>query len=261
MTMQAHSNTTAAPAQASLPGRVAALAYGSVAYLAFLATYLLAIAFVADLSPRSVDTGPTYPMWNAILVNVGLLSIFAVQHSIMARGWFKARWTKICPPAVERSTFVMLTNLILVLIFTQWRPIPGEVWNAGDGALAMVLQGISYAGFGLVVVATFLIDHFELFGMKQVIRFFRGVEHTHPPFLVRSLYRYTRHPLYVGFILAFWATPRMTWGHLLFAGVTTAYLLVAIQIEEGDLIRMHGDKYREYKKRVAMLLPLPGKTW
>jgi len=258
MSMQAH---TAAPDRASLLGRTAALAYGSINYVAFLLTFLHAIAFMADLTPRSVDSGPSYAVGSAIVVNVALLSLFAVQHSIMARGWFKARWTRICPPAVERSTFVLLTNLILNLIFTQWRPIAGDVWNVGNGALATVLQGISFAGFGLVVVATFLIDHFELFGMKQVIRFFRGTEHSEPPFLVRSLYRYTRHPLYVGFLMAFWATPRMTWGHLLFAAVTTGYLLVAIRLEEGDLIRIHGDQYREYRKRVAMLLPIPGKSY
>ena len=190
-----------------------------------------------------------------------LLSLFAVQHSIMARGWFKARWTKICPPAVERSTFVVITNVILTLIFTQWRPITGDVWNVGEGALATVLTGLMYAGFGLVVLATFLIDHFELFGMKQVVRFFRGIEHSDPPFMVRSLYKYTRHPIYVGFLMAFWCTSQMTWGHLMFAGVVTAYLLVAIRLEEGDLIRIHGAKYGEYRKRVAMLLPLPGKTW
>lgn len=261
MTMQAHGTVTPATRQASFLGRAAALAYGSVNYVAFLLTFLHAIAWMHDLTPRSVDTGPAYGVGTAVLVNVALLSLFAVQHSIMARGWFKARWTKICPPAVERSTFVLLTNAILNLIFLQWRPIPGDVWNVGDGVLATVLTGVSLAGFALVVIATFLIDHFELFGMKQVIRFFRGTEHTDPPFLVRSLYRYTRHPLYVGFLMAFWATPHMTWGHLLFACVTTGYLLVAIRLEEGDLIRIHGEQYRAYRKKVAMLLPLPGRTW
>ena len=253
--------TSQVPGRVPLVGRLAALAYGTFSYVWFLATYALAVAFVADLIPRSIDRGPDSTVLNAVLVNVGMLGLFAVQHSIMARGWFKRRWTKICPPAVERTTFVVLTNAILTLICTQWRPIPGVVWEVENGVLAALLTGTSFAGFGLVVVATFLIDHFELFGMKQVVRFFRGTTHTDPPFLVRSLYRYTRHPLYVGFLMAFWATPRMTWGHLLFAGVVTAYLLVAIRLEEGDLVRVHGDRYREYRRRVAMLLPLPGKTW
>ncbi len=251
---------TSTRSQTSLAGRSAALLYGTFAYLGFLGTYLFAAAWVTGLSPRNIDNGPIVGVGEALLVNLSILGLFAVQHTIMARGWFKAKWTKLCPPAVERSTFVVITCAILLTLFTQWRPIEGTVWHV-EGVAGGVLQGLSFAGFGLVVVATFLIDHFELFGMKQVIRFFRGTEHTDPPFLVRSLYRYVRHPLYVGFLMAFWFTPHMTYSHLLFAAATTGYLMIGIAFEESDLIRMHGDKYREYKQKVPSLIPIPGKTW
>jgi len=258
--MQAQHMTQTTDAPTSIAARAAALLYGSVAYVGFLGTYLFAIGWVTGLLPRNIDNGPVGGLGEALVVNLGVLSLFAIQHTIMARGWFKAKWTKICPPAVERSTFVVITCVILLTLFTQWRPLEGELWHV-EGVGATVLQGLSFAGFALVVVATFLIDHFELFGLKQVVRYFRGTEHTDPPFLVRSLYRYTRHPLYVGFIMAFWFTPHMTYSHLLFAAVTTGYLMIGIQFEEHDLIRMHGDKYREYKAQVPSLLPIPGKVW
>ena len=241
--------------------RTAILAYGLLCYLAFFGTFLYLIGFVTGLIvPRGIDAGTQATGALDWLVNIGLVALFAIQHTIMARGWFKAKWTKLCPPAVERSTFVVVTCAILLTLFTQWRPIEGTLWHV-EGVAGGLLQGLSYVGFALVVLATFLIDHFELFGMKQVIRFFRGTEHTDPPFMIRSLYKYVRHPLYVGFLMAFWFTPHMTYSHLLFAVATTGYLMIGIAFEESDLIRMHGDKYREYKKRVPSLLPIPGKSW
>jgi protein-S-isoprenylcysteine O-methyltransferase Ste14 len=240
--------------------RTAILLYGSTTYLLFLVTFVHAMLFVQRVFvPRTLDSGGIDgPVLTAVLVNAGLLGLFAVQHSIMARRWFKKRWTKIVHPAIERSTFVLITNVILTLIIAFWRPIPAVVWEVG-GALGFFLDGLSWAGWGLVLVATFLIDHFELFGLKQVIRHFRGVPHTEPAFQVRSIYRWTRHPLYLGFFLAFWCTPVMTVGHLLFAGMVTVWVLLTVQLEERDLVAAHGDAYREYRQSVPMIVPLPGR--
>jgi protein-S-isoprenylcysteine O-methyltransferase Ste14 len=237
--------------------RLAILLYGVVVYLLFFATFLHAIFFVEGvLVPRTLSAGGIVgPTATALLVNLGLLSLFAVQHNVMARPWFKKRWTRIVHPAIERSTFVLATITILNAMIFFWRPLPAVVWEVG-GPAASVLTALSWAGWGLVLVATFVIDHFELFGLKQPIQHFRGIPPTKPAFQVRYFYRWTRHPLYLGFFVAFWSTPVMTVSHLLFAGVVTTWVLIAVRFEEHDLVAEHGEAYREYRRRVPMILPL-----
>ncbi|MHC5023940.1 MAG: methanethiol S-methyltransferase [Planctomycetota bacterium] len=238
--------------------RSIAFVYGLIAYLAFFITILYAIGFVGNLVvPKSIDSGPAGPTGASILVNVALLALFAVQHSIMARPWFKERWTKIVPRPVERSTFVLVTSALLMFIFWQWRPMPEPIWDIGQPVVRAVLIGISYLGWAMVFYSSFLIDHFDLFGLRQVWLHLRGRPYTHHPFAERSLYRLMRHPLMTGFLLAFWFAPSMSQGHLLFAAVTTAYILVAVRIEEHDLLRFLGEDYRQYRRRTPMLLPLP----
>jgi protein-S-isoprenylcysteine O-methyltransferase Ste14 len=245
----------------SATARAAVLAYGTIVYVFFLGVFLYAVGFVTGVGvPKGIDDGPEASLAVALLVNGGILALFAVQHMVMARRWFKRRWTKIVPPAAERSTFVLATCAILTLLFVEWRPLPGAVWSVGDPIAATVLRGISFLGFGIVLVATFLIDHFDLFGLKQVIRFFRGTEHRDPEFRVRSFYRYVRHPLYLGFLLGFWATPVMTVGHLVFALGCTGFILVAVRFEERDLVALHGDAYERYREEVPMIFPRPGRT-
>lgn len=237
-------------------GRIAALLYGIVAYILFLLVFLYAIGFVTDLVvPRTIDTGPAAPLAVAVIVDLVLMSIFALQHSIMARPAFKRWWTAIVPPVIERSTYVVLASLALVLLYWQWRPILGDVWRVDQPTLALILKVISLAGFGLVLAMTFAIDHFELAGVRQVAAYAAGQEIPAPAFVTPNMYKVVRHPLYLGFIIAFWVTPVMTWGHLLFAVVTTAYMLVAITFEERDLIGVFGDRYREYKTQVTMIIP------
>lgn len=251
-----------APARSSFAARLAVLAYGSVVYAAFLATFLYAAGFVGGVFvPKGIDDGPAVPWTEALLVNGGILGLFAVQHSIMARQWFKRRWTRIVPAAVERSTFVLATCAILTTLFVQWRPIEGTLWSVGSPAARAVLWTLFGLGWGLVLVTTFLIDHFDLFGLKQVIRYFRGTPHREPSFLVRSIYRRVRHPLYLGFLVGFWATPEMTLGHALFAALATGFILVAVRFEEADLVRAHGQDYVRYRQRVPMLVPVPGRSW
>lgn len=236
-----------------------ALLYGLVSYVVFLASFLYAIGFTANLVvPKGIDTGTPGALSTALITNLVLLSIFAVQHTIMARPGFKAAWTKIIPESVERSTFVLLTSLILFLIFWKWQPIGGDVWNF-SGPLAMVMWAVFIVGWLIVLLSTFLIDHFDLFGLRQVFMRYRNVEYTKPKFRETSLYRYVRHPIMLGFVVAFWATPHMTWGHFLFAAVTTAYMIVGIQFEEKDLKAEHGEKYEQYRRRVPMILPIGGK--
>lgn len=236
-----------------------ALIYGVVSYVVFLASFLYAVGFMGNfIVPKGIDTGTPGAVGAAVIMNLVLLSIFAIQHTIMARPAFKAAWTKIVPPSVERSTFVLVTSLILFLIFFKWQPIGGDVWNF-SGALATVMWAIFAIGWLVVLLSTFLIDHFDLFGLRQVFMRFRNVEYTKPKFRETSLYRYVRHPIMLGFVIAFWATPHMTWGHFLFAAVTTAYMVVGIQFEEKDLKAEHGEKYEQYRRRVPMLLPIGGK--
>ena len=236
--------------------RLLAFAYGLVVYCFFLVTFLYAMGFVGNLIvPKAIDDGATGPVVAAVLVNVALLGLFAVQHSVMARPAFKRRWTKIVPKPVERSTFVLFASAALALLLWQWRPIGGVVWSVTDPVVASVLYAIFAIGWGVLLAATFLINHFELFGLAQVWRFLRGVEVAPPKFRTPGLYRWVRHPIYLGFVLAFWATPLMTVGHLLFALATTAYILIGIWFEERDLIVEFGEQYRRYRASVGMLLP------
>jgi methanethiol S-methyltransferase len=236
--------------------RLLAFIYGFIAYLFFAGTFLYAVGFITGwVVPKSINTGPVVPLGEALLVNTLLLSLFAVQHSGMARRAFKAWWTQYVAPAIERSTYVLLASLVLILMFWQWRPIPTVVWEVAVPEIAIAVQAISMIGVVIVLVATFLINHFELFGLHQVINNLLGREMPSPRFRTPGLYKVVRHPLYFGFIVAFWAAPVMTVGHLMFAAVTTAYILIAIVLEERDLVHAFGDEYRAYRQRVAMLIP------
>jgi protein-S-isoprenylcysteine O-methyltransferase Ste14 len=238
-------------------GPILAFAYGAIAYLTFFGTILYAIGFTTGLVvPKSIDDGVMGSTAEALVINLSLLTVFALQHSIMARKPFKHWWTRFVPAAIERSTYVLLASLILLGLFWLWRPMPAIVWSIADPTLAMALTGVALLGWALVFLSTFLINHFELFGLQQVLLNLAGREAAEPKFRTPFLYKLVRHPLYLGFIIAFWAAPTMTVGHLLFAGVTTAYILVAIVLEERDLIELFGDEYRRYRERVAMLLPL-----
>jgi protein-S-isoprenylcysteine O-methyltransferase Ste14 len=240
--------------------RFAFLTYGVVCYLLFLATFLYAIAFVGGIGvPRALDGPATDPLWTAIAVDTALLALFAVQHSVMARRWFKERWTRLVPAPVERSTFVLFASAALALLMWQWRPLGGAVWEI-VGPVGRTLSWTLFAlGWAMVLLATLLIDHLELFGVRQVWNHFTGRAHRAPRFVTPGPYRVVRHPLYLGFLLAFWATPHMTVSHLFFALATTAYILLAIQFEERDLLRVHGPQYADYRRRVSMLLPLPAR--
>lgn len=230
--------------------------YGLACYTLFLGTFLYAIAFVGGFGvPTYLDAPQNSPLLEAVLVNCGLLAVFAMQHSIMARKGFKARWTKIVSPAVERSTYVLCTCAALILLFTQWRPLGIEIWTVENETVRAAIWGVFAFGWGLVLATTFLINHFDLFGLRQVWLSLVGKPYTHVTFRTPLPYRLVRHPLYLGFVLGFWATPHMTLAHLLFALATTAYILIAIQLEERDLVREHGAAYEEYRKRVPMLIP------
>ena len=240
--------------------RLLFFAYGAVCYLLFLATFLYAIGFVGDLLvPKALDGAPVAPFWPSLAIDALLLTLFAVQHSVMARPWFKKRWTRIVPPALERSTFVLFASLALALLMWQWRPLGGEIWSVTNPAARAILLALFGCGWGLVLLATFLINHFDLFGLRQVWLYLRGKEYSRLRFATPGPYRLVRHPLYLGFLLAFWATPRMSVTHLVFAAVTTAYILVAIQFEERDLVHELGPAYADYRRRVPMILPLGGR--
>lgn len=230
--------------------------YGLAAYLVFFVTFLYAIGFVTGLVvPKTIDTGPIVAVDEALFVNIVLLSLFAIQHSVMARQPFKRWWTQFVPQSVERSTYVLLASLALILLFWHWRPIPTVVWQVTDAQLATAILGLSFFGWLLVLTSTFLINHFELFGLHQVTANLAGWTLSAPRFKTPVLYKFVRHPIYLGFIIAFWATPTMTLGHLLFATVTTAYIMVGIMLEERDLANLFGDEYRRYRQRVSMLIP------
>jgi methanethiol S-methyltransferase len=247
------------PSTSATGGTVAVL-YGAVTYLLFLATFLYAIAFVGNLPvPKTIDSGTAGPIGLALLVNTLLLGLFAIQHSVMARPAFKRWWTRIVPHAVERTTYVLLASLVLALLCWQWQPMPAPVWSVTSPAGILILQAIFWTGWGLVLLSTFLINHFELFGLQQVVARLRNRPLPAPVFRTPFLYKRVRHPLYLGFLLAFWATPQMSAGHLLFAVGTTGYILLAIWLEERDLIAMFGDQYRRYRTQVSMLIPLPGR--
>jgi methanethiol S-methyltransferase len=238
-------------------GRVVAFVYGVISYTIFFVVFLYAIGFVGNLVvPKSIDSGAQGPLTEALLINVALLGLFAIQHSVMARPWFKKRWTTIVPESVERSTYVLLSSLLLALLFWQWRPLPGEVWSVEQPTVELGLWVLFWLGWGLVLLSTFVIDHFDLFGLRQVWSNLTGKPYRPPAFQVPALYKYVRHPLLLGFVIAFWAAPTMTTGRLVFAVVTTLYMLVAIQFEEHDLLEFFGQDYADYRRRVPMLIPL-----
>ena len=240
--------------------RLLAFVYGTAAYVLFLGAFLYAVGFVTGLPvPKTIDMGPVVPVTEALIVNLLLMSLFAIQHSVMARKGFKRWWTQFVPPAIERSTYVLFATLALMLLLWQWRPIPTIVWQVDDPTVAVALIGLSLFGWLIVLTSTFLINHFELFGLHQVVNNLAGRQMDEMSFKTPLLYRLVRHPIYLGFIIAFWAAPVMTAGHVLFAAVTTAYIFVGIMLEERDLVAQFGDEYRDYRERVGMLIPKPGR--
>jgi len=242
-------------------GRLAVFTYGMVAYVLFLITFLYSIGFVGNIVvPKSIDSGVEEALGSALIINIILLGLFAVQHSVMARPAFKQWWTTIIPGAIERSTYVLLSSLVLALLFWQWRPMAGVTWSVENNVGSAILTGLFWVGWFIVLLSTFLINHFDLFGLRQIYINFQGKEYTSLEFRITSLYKYVRHPIMLGFIIAFWATPVMTAGHLLFAVVTTAYILIAIQFEERDLINFFSDTYKNYQRQVSMILPMKKKT-
>ena len=242
-------------------GRLLGFLYGVVAYVVFLGSFLYAIGFVGNLMvPKGIDGGTAGPFASALLVNALLLGLFAVQHSVMARPWFKKAWTRVVPPSIERSTYVLLASLLLLLLYWQWRPMPDMIWSVESPAGAMTLIGLFWLGWLLVLLSTLMIDHFDLFGLRQVSSLLTRRSYIPPKFQTTGLYKYVRHPIMLGFIIAFWATPRMSVGHLLFAVATTGYILLAIQFEEHDLRHGLGPKYDEYRRHVSMIVP-SGRAW
>jgi methanethiol S-methyltransferase len=240
---------------------IVSVLYGGAVYLLFFGTFLYAVAFVGNLpSPKTIDSGESGALLPALVVNTLLLGLFAIQHSVMARPAFKRWWTRLVPHAVERATYVLLASLALLLLYWQWQPIPTPVvWSVTSPAAVLLIQAVFWTGWGLVLLSTFLINHFELFGLRQVWARLLGRTLPVPAFHTPFLYKRVRHPIYLGFLLAFWAAPTMTAGHLLFAVGTTGYILIGIWLEERDLIALFGDQYRRYREQVSMLIPLPGR--
>lgn len=236
--------------------RILFLFYGAVCYVAFLGTILYTIGFAGNIIvPKTIDSKPGTSLVNAILVDASLLLLFALQHSIMARPGFKKWWTRIIPEQLERSTYVLLASLCLMLMMWQWQPIGGIVWSTHNEVIKNILLTTYIVGWSVVIVSTFLINHFDLFGLRQVWLYFRGRAYTPLPFRLLLFYRIIRHPLHLGFLIAFWSTPVMTAAHLLFAVLTTGYILTAIQFEEKDLVQLFGERYRNYKRWVPMIIP------
>ena len=236
--------------------------YGLLSYLFFLATFVYAIGFVGNLPllPKTIDSGATAPLIETLVIDLALLGLFAVQHSVMARRGFKRWWTRVIPESMERSTFVLAATAALALLLWQWRPIAEPViWSVSDPVARFVLHGVFWLGWGVLLISTFLINHFELFGLRQVWANLRGQALPVPEFRTPLFYRHVRHPIYLGFVLAFWATPQMTAGHLLFAAACTGYILIGIWFEERDLVALFGQRYQVYRQQVGMLLPKLGR--
>ena len=236
---------------------VLTLFYGTVAYVIFLGAFLYAIGFAGNIAvPKSIDSGEAGSLVPSLLINAALLGIFAVQHTGMARTGFKRWWTRFVPQPIERSTYVLLTSLALILIFWQWRPLPGVIWSIESQAGQAVAYALFGVGWATVLLATFMIDHFDLFGLRQVWLRFQGVPYRDLGFRTPGFYKYVRHPIQVGFIIAFWATPTMTVGHLMFAVVTTLYIIIAVKIfEERDLLQQHEETYHTYMDQVGGFIP------
>lgn len=239
--------------------KAAAFVYGILAYVMFLGAILYSIGFVANWMalPKTIDSGAPGPVMPAIAIDMALLGVFAIQHSVMARRGFKAWWTRYVPAAVERSTYVLFANLALILLLWKWQPLPGVVWRVENPAAAAALVVLSLLGWGMVFLSTFLINHFDLFGLKQVFDNLRQMQIENPQFRTPLLYKFVRHPLYLGFIIAFWAAPVMMAGHLLFAIATTGYIFIGLLLEERDMVAMFGQTYVNYQRRVSMIVPMP----
>ena len=236
-------------------GSIAAV-YGFVCYVVFLGSFLYAIGFVGNLIvPKAIDSGPSTALPEALVINLVLLGLFAVQHSVMARPGFKAVWTRIVPRSVERSTYVLISSLLLALIYWKWQAIPTVVWDVSSPALNAFLLVLFALGWLILLLSTFMINHFDLFGLRQVYLLARGLEYTPLNFTQRAFYKFVRHPIMLGFVIAFWATPHMSVGHLVFSIATTGYILVGIFLEERDLVKYHGAEYEAYRARVPMLFP------
>ena len=236
--------------------RLSVFLYGVLCYVVFFATFLYAIGFVCNLYvPRSLDGPPVAPLASSLMVDLGLLLLFALQHSVMARPAFKRGWTRLIPEAAERSTYVIASSIALIILFAFWQPLGGVVWSVTQPTAVIVLYSLCAFGWLLVLVSTFLLNHFDLFGLRQVWLHLRGTPYTHLTFSTPGPYRLVRHPLYVGWLFAFWATPDMTLTHFVFALATSGYILAAIQLEERDLVRHLGSQYSDYRRRVPMLIP------